>query len=81
MAEACKKLANSSHVFPWVRELIFSTVKCLVLRSESDENVITPAQNQQNRYGNEVCNVLPYTYVHCWFRYHIYVLNALSWII
>jgi len=44
MTDTCKGIiAHPAHVFTWVRELIFSTVKSLVLRSESAENVITPA--------------------------------------
>ena len=82
MTDACKRsVAHPAHVFPWVHELIFSTVKCHDLRSESAEDVMTLAQHQQYRYGNYVCNTLPFTYVHCWFRYHIYLLNERSGIL
>jgi hypothetical protein len=50
-------VAHPAHVFPWVHELMFSTVKCVSLRTESAENVMTLAQHQQN---NAYCIVMDY---------------------
>jgi len=72
MTHACDlRLQHPAHVFPRVHELTFSTVKCLVLRAESAKNMITLNQLKQNGYGNGVYNTLSFTYVQCWFRYHI----------
>jgi hypothetical protein len=74
-------LGTATHVLHRVHELIFCRVKWPVLRAESAENNTTLAQHQQNRYGDDVYNTMSFTYVHFWFRYNFYMLNALSWII
>jgi hypothetical protein len=72
MTDASKRsVAHPALVFTSVHEQIFNSFKRLVLRSESAANVITLAQHQQNRYGNDVYNTPSFTYV----------LNDFSWII